>query len=147
VPDGDIAPVTFPARAAAEIGNDGISLDDGAAIGGTVADAAGKPVAGATIVLRNQDLVSTTGKTDATGAFHLRARAGTFGLTVVTPLAPGGLEATLDAAGGLVVDATTPTPALAIKLKPTVLVTGTVALSATVPASLGPTARVSIAPT
>jgi hypothetical protein len=145
VPDGDVAPATFPARGAAEMSASGIPLDDGPAIGGTVADATGKPLAGATIVLRNGELVSTTGKTDATGAFHLRARAGTFGLTVVTPLAAGGLEAKLLAADALVVDATAPTPPLAIKLQTTALVTGTVALSATDPNSLGTAARVSIA--
>jgi hypothetical protein len=144
VPDGDIAPLAFPPRTAFDISSCGLDIDDGVALGGTVADAAGKPVAGATVVLRNDDLLSTTGKTDATGAFHLRARAGTFGLTVVTPLAAGGLEARLAAAGGLVVDATAPTPALAIKLQTSALVTGTVSLSATDPTSLGPTARVSI---
>jgi hypothetical protein len=145
VPDGDVAPVTFPPRDAAAMGGGGLALDDGPAIAGTVADAGGQPVVGATIVLRNGDLVSTTGKTDATGAFHLRARAGTFGLTVVTPLAAGGLEATLAAASGLVVDATAQTPPLAIKLQASALVTGTVALSAKDPASLGTDARVSVA--
>ena len=145
VPDGDVAPATLPPRAAAEMAVGGIPLDDGAAIAGTVADAAGKPLAGATVVLRDGELVSTTGKTDATGAFHVRARAGTFGLTVVTPLAAGGLESTLDPTVGLVVDATAPTPSLAIKLQTSALVTGTVALSATDPASLGSAARVSIA--
>src|SRR5262249_8762290 len=84
-------------------------------------------------------------KTDATGAFHVRARAGTFGLTVVTPLAAGGLEATLKPEGGLVVDAMGPAPPLAIKLQTSTLVTGTVALSAKDPAkSLGADARVSV---
>ncbi|HVU51372.1 MAG TPA: carboxypeptidase-like regulatory domain-containing protein [Polyangia bacterium] len=147
VPDGDVAPVTYPPRAAAEIGAGGLALDDGPAIAGTVADAGGAPVAGATVVLRDGDLVSTTGKTDASGAFHLRARAGTFGVTVVTPLAAGGLEARLDAAGGLVVDATAPTPPLVIKLQTGALVTGTVALSSQDPASLGTGARVAIATT
>jgi len=146
VPDGDVAPMTLPARAAADMVAGGISLDDGPPpITGTVADAGGKPVAGATVVLREGDLVSTTGKTDATGAFRLRARAGTFGLTVATPLGAGTLEATLASAGGLVVDATAPTPPLAIKLQTTALVSGTVVLSPTSPASLGADARVSIA--
>jgi hypothetical protein len=147
VPDGDVAPVTFPARPASAMGMSGLALDDGASIAGTVADASGKPVAGATVVLRSGDLVSTTGKTDATGAFHVRARAGTFGLTVVTPLAAGGLEAKLAATGGLVVDATAPTPALAIKLQTSALVTGTVALSSPSKdaTSLGADARVQMA--
>ena len=81
--------------------------------------------------LRGGDQVSTTGKTDATGAFRLRARAGTFGLTVVTPLAAGGLESRLDPVGGLVVDdATASTTPLAIGMQTGALVTGTVALLA-----------------
>jgi hypothetical protein len=145
VPDGDVAPMTLPARAASDMVASGILLDDGPAITGTVADAGGKPVPGATVVLRDGDLISTTGTTDATGAFQLRARAGTFGLTVATTLGAGTLEATLAPAGGLVVDATAPTPPLAIKLQTSTLVSGTVVMSPTNPASLGADARVSIA--
>jgi hypothetical protein len=146
VPDGEVAPLVFPPRAAADIGTGPLVLDDGAMVAGTVVDAGGQPVKGATIVLRNGDSVSTPGTTDATGAFHLRARAGTFGVTVVSPLAAGGLEAKLGVADGLVVDATAPTPPLAVKLQTGTLVTGTVALSAQDKDSLTPAARVSLTP-
>jgi hypothetical protein len=147
VPDGDVAPFTVAAREAVAIGASVLALDDGPAVGGTVTDSGGKPIAGATVVLRSGDLLSTTGKTDQAGAFHLHARAGTFGLTVVTPLAAGGLEAKLAPEGGLVVDATAPTPPLAIQLQTSALVTGTVALSSPSkdPTSLGAEARVSVA--
>ena len=144
VPDGDVAPMAFPARNAADIGTSGLAIDDGTMIAGTVVDVSGVPIKGATVVLRAGDQVSTTGTTDATGAFHVRARAGTFGVTVVSPLAAGGLEAKLAAAGGLVVDGTAATPPLAIKLQTGALVTGTVALGAKDPASLTTATRATL---
>jgi hypothetical protein len=144
VPDGDVAPVTFAPRSPAAIGAGTLPLDDGALVGGTVSDASGNPLPGATVVLRAGDLVSTTGTTDATGAFHVRARAGTFGLTVVSTLAAGALESRLAAAGGLVIDEATPTPPLAIKLQPGALVTGTVALSAKDPTSIDGATRATL---
>jgi Carboxypeptidase regulatory-like domain len=144
VPDGDVAPVTFASRSPAAIGAGPLPLDDGALVGGTVSDASGNPLSGATVVLRAGELVSTTGTTDATGAFHVRARAGTFGLTVVSTLAAGALESRLAAEGGLVIDEATPTPPLAIKLQPGALVTGTVALSANEPASLDTATRATL---
>lgn len=144
IPDGDIAPVTFSPRTPADINATPVALDGGAMIQGTVSDGAGAPIAGATVVLRTGDLVSTAGTTDATGAFHVRARSGTFGVTVVSPLTAGGLESKLAATNGLVVDATSASamPPLAIKIQPGALVTGTVALTAKDAASLGASARV-----
>jgi hypothetical protein len=147
VPDGDVAPVAFPPRAAAEIGSANLALDDGTMISGSISAAGNLGVIGTSIVLRAGDLVSTTGTTDATGAFHVRVRAGTFGLTVVSPLAQGGLEAKLAATGGLVVDPAKPSGALAIRIDPGPLATGTVALSATDPTSLSPAPRISLATT
>jgi hypothetical protein len=121
-----------------------VSLDAGTMVAGTVSDAAGKPLMGATIVLRAGALVSTTGTTDATGAFHVRARAGTFGLTVVSTLAGGPLEATLDETAGIIVDAATPPAPLAIKLQPGPLYDAAVALSAHEAASLSPATRVTL---
>ncbi|HSZ82605.1 MAG TPA: carboxypeptidase-like regulatory domain-containing protein [Polyangia bacterium] len=142
VPDGDVAPITYPARAPADIGTSPLSLDDGAVVAGTVTDANDRPITGATIVLRAGDLVSTTGTSDAAGAFHLHARAGTFAVTVVSALAAGGLEATVD---GLVIDdATTPAP-LAIKVAPGALATGSVALMASDPTSLTTATRITLA--
>ena len=146
VPDGDVAPIAFPPRNAAAFPAGSLAIDDGPMIAGTVTDASSQPVKGATIVLRAADNVSTTGTTDATGAFHLRARAGTFGVTVVTPLAAGGLEAKLAAANGLVVDATAPTPPLAIKLQTGALVTGAVALEGD-PANLTTATRATLTTT
>jgi hypothetical protein len=145
VPDGDVAPMTFPPRTPAEMGTGALRLDDGPMIAGSVSDANGGPVIGATVVLRAGDLASTTGTTDASGAFHVRARAGTFGLTVVSPLAAGGLEATLAAAGGLVVGQSTSPAPLAIKIQTGPLVTGTVALSAKDAASLTADTRITLA--
>jgi hypothetical protein len=143
VPDGDVAPIALAPRSAAQIGTAGLAIDDGAMVAGTVVDAGGLPIKGATVVLRAGDRVSTTGSTDATGAFHVRTRPGTFGVTVVAPLAAGGLEARLTDPG-LVVDATAPTPPLTIKLQTGGLVTGTVALSATDPTSITTATRVSL---
>jgi hypothetical protein len=145
VPDGDVAPMTFPPRTPAEMGTGALRLDDGPMIAGSVSDANGGPVIGATVVLRAGDLASTTGTTDASGAFHVRARAGTFGLTVVSPLAAGGLEATLAAAGGLVVGQSTSPAPLAIKVQTGPLVTGTVALSAKDAQSLTADTRITLA--
>ena len=55
---------------------------------------------GATVVLRAGDLTSTAGKTDAAGAFKVRARVGTFGVTVVSGLALIGYVALLWSAHG-----------------------------------------------
>jgi hypothetical protein len=146
IPDGgDVAPVTFPPRPAAAIGAGPLALDDGATIGGAVLDDAGKPIAGATVVLRADALVSTMGTTDATGAFQVRARAGTFGVTVVSPLAAGNLESKLAAAGGLVVDEAAPPAPLTIRIQPGALATGSVALRAAEAASLGDGARITLA--
>jgi hypothetical protein len=148
VPDGDVAPLTIPARSAAELGAGPMPLDDGTTIAGAVTDESGAPVLGATVVLRAGELVSTTGTTDATGAFHLRARAGTFGVAVASTLAAGRLEATLAAQGGLgglVITDATPPPALAIKLQAGPLVTGTVALSAKDAKSLTTDTRITLA--
>jgi hypothetical protein len=149
VPDGDFAPATFAPRTSADIDAAPVALDGGAMIQGTVSDGAGAPIAGATVVLRTGDLVSTAGTTDATGAFHVRARNGTFGVTVVSPLAAGGLESKLAASNGLVIDATSTSamPPLAIKIQPGALVTGTVALSAKDAASLGASTRVTLTAT
>ena len=145
VPDGDVAPLTFPARSAAELSAGPMPLDDGTMIAGAVTDESGAPVLGATVVLRAGELVSTTGTTDASGAFHVRARAGTFGVAVSSTLAAGRLEATLAAQGGLVVADATPPPALAIKLQAGPLVTGTVALSAKDAQSLTADTRITLA--
>jgi hypothetical protein len=148
VPDGDVAPLAFPARSAAELGAGPMPLDDGTMIAGAVTDDSGAPVLGATVVLRAGELVSTTGTTDATGAFHVRARAGTFDVAVASTLAAGRLEATLAAqggVGGLVVADATPPPALAIKLQAGPLVTGTVALSAKDAQSLTTDTRITLA--
>jgi hypothetical protein len=144
VPDGDFAPVTFPPRTPAAINATPVALDGGAMVQGTVSDAAGAPIAGATIVLRAGELVSTAGTTDANGAFHVRARNGTFGLTVVSPLAAGGLESKLDVDDGLIVDTTSAAPPLAIKIQPGALATGTVVLKSKDPASLGASANVTL---
>jgi hypothetical protein len=146
IPDGDFAPVTFSPRTPADINATPVALEGGAMIQGTVSDGAGAPIAGATVVLRTGDLVSTAGTTDATGAFHVRARSGTFGVTVVSPLTAGGLESKLAATNGLVVDTTAASamPPLAIKIQPGALVTGTVALTAKDAASLGASARVTL---
>jgi hypothetical protein len=148
VPDGDVAPLTLPARSAADLSAGATPLDDGTMIAGAVTDDSGAPVLGATVVLRAGELVSTTGTTDATGAFHVRARPGTFGVAVASTLAAGRLEATLAAQGGLgglVVADATPPPALAIKLQPGPLVTGTVALSAKDAQSLTADTRITLA--
>jgi hypothetical protein len=136
VPDGDVAPMTLPPRSPGQFGAGALALADGALVQGSVQDAAGAPLPGATIVLRAGDLVSTTGTTDAQGAFHVRVHAGTFGVTVVVPMAGGGLEARLDAAAGLVIDEAAAAPALAIKLHPGPLAQGSVALRAMDAASL-----------
>jgi hypothetical protein len=129
VPDGDVAPAFMAAQSAEALGAAPITMSDGVLVGGNVTDAAGKPIAGATVVLRAGELISTTGKTDAAGAFKVRARGGTFGLTVVSALAAGGLESKLDESAGIVVDPAKPTPALAITLKLDTLATGSVSLS------------------
>jgi hypothetical protein len=146
VPDGDFAPVTFAPRAPADIAASPIALDSGPIIQGTVTDGAGAPIPGATVVLRAGELVSTAGTSDASGKFHVRARSGTFGLTVVSPLAAGGLESKLAVENGLVVDTTSTSamPPLAIKIQPGALVTGTVALTSTDADSLGAAARVTL---
>jgi hypothetical protein len=143
VPDDDVAPLALPARSAGDLGGGSLALDDGPMVTGMIVDGGGLPIKGATVVLRGGDQVSTTGTTDATGAFHVHARAGMFGLTVVSPLAAGGLEAKLAPEVGLVVAATGPTPPLAIALQTGGLVTGSVALSGD-PASLTPETRVSL---
>ncbi|HVX97418.1 MAG TPA: carboxypeptidase-like regulatory domain-containing protein [Polyangia bacterium] len=147
VPDGDFAPVTFAPRTPADIDATPVALDGGAVIQGTVSDGAGAPIPGATVVLRTGDLVSTAGTTDAAGAFHVRARNGTFGVTVVSPLTAGGLESKLAVTNGLVIDTTSAPPPLAIKIQPGALVAGTVALTAQDAASLGASTRVTLTAT
>jgi hypothetical protein len=142
VPDGDVAPAVFAPRAPAAIGGAAVALDDGTMVTGTVADGGGAPLAGATVVLRAGALVSTTATTDATGAFALRARDGTFGLTVVSSLAQGALASSLAADPGIVVAAATPPGPLTIKIQPPPLVAATFALSAQAATSLTPATRV-----
>jgi hypothetical protein len=144
VPDGDVAPITYSPRAPSDIGTEPLPLDDGAMVAGTVTDANGQALKGATIVLRAGDLVSTTGTSDATGAFHVHARSGTFAVTVVSALAAGGLEATVD---GLVIDDATTAAPLAIRVAPGALATGSVALMASDPASLTTDTRITLAAT
>jgi hypothetical protein len=146
VPEGDVAPALYPVRSAAALVGTTLMMDDGATVNGTVMDAAGKPIAGAAVVLRAGALVSTTGSTDSAGAFHLYARSGTFGVTVVSSLTAGALESKLAAAGGVVVDTAiaTPTAPLALKIQPGPLAEAAVALTAQDAVSLGPAARVTL---
>lgn len=144
VPDGDVAPLTFPPRSPADI--TAVSLDDGAMVTGTVVDAADQPLPGARVVLRGGDLVSTTGTTDAKGAFRLRARAGKFAVTVVSSLAGGGaLESKLATETGIVLDGATTPPPLGIKVQTGSLAAATVKLSAKNGASVTPETRVTLA--
>jgi hypothetical protein len=144
IPDGDVAPVIFPPRTPAEIAASPLMLDDGTMVTGTVTDAASKPVPGATVVLRAGDLVSSTGTTDATGTFRLHARAGTFGLTVVSSLAGGGaLESKLDVGSGILVDAAS-SPPIGIKLLAAPQATATVKLRPTDAASVTADTRVTL---
>jgi hypothetical protein len=141
VPDGDVAPTLIQGQSPSTLGSAPISMTDGVLVGGSVVNAAGKPLAGATVVLRSGGLMSTTGKTDANGAFQVRARGGTFGLTVVSALAAGGLESKLD--GGILVNPEAATPSLAIKIQSDPLVSGVVSLEGQ-PASITTAARVTL---
>jgi hypothetical protein len=78
-----------------------IQLDEGVAVAGQVTAADGTPVAGAKLSLRSGALPSTVGSTNATGAFSLRARPGTFGATVTVGDSSPGAELSVAAAPGI----------------------------------------------
>jgi hypothetical protein len=82
VPDGDVAPVLQLARTPSALAVLPLQLTPGTPVTGTLADGAGRPVADARVILRAGVLTSTVGASDAGGAFALRARTGTFTLSV-----------------------------------------------------------------
>src|SRR5581483_10492458 len=61
----------------------------GTALGGKLVDGAGAAVRDARVILRAGALTSTVGASDATGAWTVHARAGTFALSVSPPAASG----------------------------------------------------------
>jgi len=75
-------------------------IDPGVAVSGTLAVAGGAAVSGATVILRAGALPSTVGQSDATGAFMLLARPGSFSAAVVPPDAALLPEAHADADAG-----------------------------------------------
>lgn len=117
IPDGDYAPVLLTGKQAPELAAQSPMLvHRGIALSGQVTDAAG-PVSGAKVVLRTGTLPSTLGVTSATGAFTVRAAAGTYGLTVTRSDGAGNtMEMILPPAAGITVSGTTPMPALDVKM-------------------------------
>jgi hypothetical protein len=87
VPDDTFAPLLVTGRTPAALNVLSQKLTRGNEVRGTVIDGAGAPVRDARVILRAGALTSTVGVSDASGAFDLRVREGTFGL-VVSP-APG----------------------------------------------------------
>jgi hypothetical protein len=149
VPDGTaVAPALFDATATAALPAGAIMLDDGIAVGGTVKDAGGNPLAGATVVLRAGALVSTVARSDTSGTFSAQVRPGTFGVTLSAPLPSAAtLEADLSSSAASIVIANgTAPPQLALKLGASAVASAhaTVALHASNPASLGLGTRVTL---
>jgi hypothetical protein len=144
VPDGDVAPALFPARSAGLLAASPAVMDAGVAVTGHVVDATGAGVAGVTVALRAGALPSTRAVSDAGGAFQVRARPGTFGVTVVSPLPGGTLEATLPEAGGLTLAAGAAPLDLRIALAAVTPARAQITVAAAAASSLGAAARVTL---
>ncbi|MES1210652.1 MAG: carboxypeptidase-like regulatory domain-containing protein, partial [Pseudomonadota bacterium] len=83
VPDGDFAPLLLTNKRPDQLAvMSTIVVGGGTPITGHVLDSAGAPVAGAHVSLRAGPLPSTVGTTDATGAYKLLARPGSFSARV-----------------------------------------------------------------
>jgi hypothetical protein len=144
VPDGDVAPALFPARSAGLLASSPAVMDAGVAVTGHVVDATGAGVPGVTVALRAGALPSTRAVSDANGAFQVRARPGTFGVTVASPVPGGTLEATLPEAGGLTLAAGAAALDLRIALAALAPARSQITISATAASSLGAAARVTL---
>jgi hypothetical protein len=82
VPDGDVPPILITNQRPTDMVGRDVILDDGVAVTGQLTDAGGAPVVGAKLSLRSGTLPSTIGTSNSTGAFSLRARPGTYGVTI-----------------------------------------------------------------
>jgi hypothetical protein len=141
VPDGDLAPALMPSQSAALLAEAPVLMDEGTPVTGTVVDATGAGLPGASVVLRAGALPSTRATSDATGAFALRARAGTFGVAVALPVGGGTLEVDLPESAGVTVAPGAATD-LHIQMAALPAAQANVQLTARDAASLGPGTRV-----
>lgn len=103
IPDGIRPPLLLTAQRPTDLAARSFVVDQGLAVTGTVVDGSGRPLSGARISLRAGALPSTLGTADATGAFAVRVRPGTYGATVVPGAAMPGVELSVAAAPGIVV--------------------------------------------
>jgi hypothetical protein len=108
IPDGDLPPFLIRDQPPLALATTPLTLDDGVPVTGVLTDAAGAPIAGAKVSLRSGALPSTVGTSNATGAFSLRVRAGTYGATIAPGTALPSAELSIDAAPGIPITAETP---------------------------------------
>jgi hypothetical protein len=90
VPDADLPALRMPSVLPADL-NGTIVVDEGVAVTGTVTDPAGDPLAGARVQVTVDGAPSSIGITNGSGAFTLRARAGSPVSVTVTPPEASGL--------------------------------------------------------
>ena len=135
VPDGDVAPTLLPAQRPVDLATTPVVLDTGVAVAGQVLDATGAPLAGAKISLRSGGLPSTVGTTDATGAFTLRARAGSWSATIAPAGGRGAWQLSVPAASAFALAGA----AASMSVRLASLPTARIALSMT---GAGPSAKV-----
>jgi hypothetical protein len=98
------------------------ALDGGIPVAATLRDGAGRPVAGARVVLRRGELPSTIAVSDASGALTLRARAGRLAAFIVPPASTGLPRISVGASGdpGIALDGAAPSLTLGLVWNPVV---------------------------
>jgi hypothetical protein len=123
-------------------------LSSGVGVAGRVLDAAGQPVAGASVVLRAGDRPSTVGLSDADGAFAVLARPGVHTATIAAPASSGWPQARVavsaDGAQAVLVGSP-PVPAPTLEFRFAPISVARVALQVRAAATGAPLARVRVA--
>jgi hypothetical protein len=118
VPDEQIAPLLILGQTPAALNVLSQKLSLGAALTGTLRDAAGAPLKDGRVILRAGPLTSTVGKSLPGGDFALRVRAGQFAVTASPDPLSGLPELSLPADSGLTITDGPSAGALELKWAP-----------------------------